>query len=281
MTDLKATQENIANITVKIISYNINGLKSIQSKQKNGQKLEKVGQENVLQELLRVERPHILCLQEIRCSSDITFEYPGYPYIYTLHSKRKGYAGVKILSTTKANSVTYGLKDLSEDDKVKYSGRLITLEFNDFFLINAYCPNSGGGKLEYRIKVWEPALRRHVYELQKVKPVIIASDMNVISSDWDKSKSMSGCAGDSNDEKEAFYQLLVECSMIDSFRALNPKTIEFSWLCPLAAKRGGKRGCRLDYFLVSERFMKRVKTNKILTEYRASDHLPCVIDFIL
>ena len=213
MTETKTTETNTSCINVRCVSFNCNGLKSIMSKSKNGHKLTHSGQENVLQELLRVERPHILCLQEIRCSSDMKFEYSGYPYVYTLHSKKKGYAGVMCVSTTQANKVIYGLKDLSETDKIKDDeARVITLEFNNFFLINVYCPNSGGDKLEYRVKVWEPAFRKHISELQKVKPVIACGDYNVIASDWDKSKSMSGCAGDQLEEKEAFYQLLVDAS---------------------------------------------------------------------
>lgn len=248
---------------IKIISWNVNGLQGILKK--------KVEDFDLLQNLLLRKDPDILCLQEIKCS--IKFQWkPDKRYTYANYcTTKKGYSGTLISSKIKPINVTYGLPNIDNDE-----GRVISAEFQEFFLVNIYTPNTGSGRIKYRTEIFEPNLRLHVQTLQSKKPVIIIGDFNCTYKDIDMGLNKS-IPGSSQGEKECFSQLL-ECGLTDTFRKLYPKEKIYSWFYPWDKKK--LKGCRFDYCLVSNCLNKFVKESEILN-YEGSDHLPIFVELDL
>lgn len=280
-------------VVTKIASYNINGLQGIVKKEVTAKgivKQTKAVKNNCLDIFIAKEKPDILCLQEIRCSAK--FEWKPHPstglvHVYVSHSTDKsGYSGTLTASKTKPLSVTYGL--LGTDGKAsaeikEREGRVITLEFKDYFLVNVYTPNSGrsGERLVYRTQVWEPAFRRHVAHLGNTKKfVIVIGDLNCMPQDLDTSfPAYRKLAGSSPEEKKCFATLLSGDGgghpMLDTFRSLHLTERKYSWGYP-----GGKStGCRLDFCLMSAAHRDKLLSSDILTQYEGSDHFPITVSF--
>ncbi|MBR2809426.1 MAG: exodeoxyribonuclease III [Erysipelotrichaceae bacterium] len=242
---------------MKLISWNVNGLRSCMSKG--------------FMDFLNQEDPDIMALQETKMHRDqLTFDFPGY-HLYMNDAERKGYSGTLVLSKKEPISVTYDIEDEGCDE-----GRVITLEFEDFFFVNAYVPNSKDGllRLDFR-QQWEDRLRKHLVKLDQVKPVIYTGDLNVAHNEIDLSNPDDNhfSAGFSDQEREKFEALL-DSGFKDTFRELYPEKVKYSWWSYRTRARERNVGWRIDYFIVSERLLGDVTDSEILNEVYGSDHCP-------
>lgn len=201
-----------------------------------------------------------------------TFVFDGYEE-YWNSAEKKGYSGTAVFSKTKPLSVGYGL-GIEEHDK---EGRVITAEFQDFYLVNVYTPNAQRGleRLDYRM-IWEDVFRRYVKELDEKKPVIICGDLNVAHNEIDLKnfKTNVGNAGFTYEERGKMTELLAS-GFVDSFRYLYPdKTGAYSWWSYMFKAREKNAGWRIDYFIVSEKLADRIEDAVIYPEVMGSDHCP-------
>jgi exodeoxyribonuclease-3 len=273
---------------MKIISWNLNGLRSVLTKDKNGAKIT-IG-ETVIETLIKEQNPDILCLQEIRCSEDvklntIDFESYGYKDITLNCAFKKGYSGTAIFSKVKPLSIKLGFND--ENNKLNNEGRLINFEFSKFILINAYVPNAKTDLsiLDWRINTWEASIRNHIKNLQNTidKHIIYCGDLNVAHDEIDV-HSPSGAKGKHGftlEERGAFQKLLDECKLIDSFRVIKPNEQKYSWFSNFAKSRERGKGWRIDYFLISKNLKTKIIKADILEQFFGSDHLPIILELKL
>jgi exodeoxyribonuclease-3 len=282
----------------KIITWNVNGLRSVMSKNKLGEKFgTKENKECVLETLIKEHQPDILCLQEIRCNEDLDLSKlnlasHGYNHIYLNSAKiKKGYSGTGIFSKEMSLSVRRNFEglELEQDDFVfdeslNEEGRLLTLEFDDYYVINSYTPNSKGdlSRLEYRADVWEEAVVAYIQYIKDKtgKGVIYCGDLNVAAEfiDVHNPKSSYGSCGCTALEKECMRILKRECDLVDSFREMNPDGAKYSWFSARCiGARAQNKGWRIDYILASSSI--ELKEADILSDYFGSDHVPCLLDF--
>ncbi len=244
---------------MKLISWNVNGLRAVMSK-------------GFLIPFLNREQPDIMAFQETKMQEDqLEFQFDGY-YRYMNSAEKKGYSGTMVLTKERPLSVTY---DIEGEDHPK-EGRVITLEYEDFWFVCAYVPNSKDGlkRLDYRMH-WEDDLRKHLMELDKKKPVIYTGDLNVAHNEIDLKNPDENhfSAGFSDEEREKFTRLL-SSGFADSFRELYPEEVKYSWWSYRTRARERNAGWRIDYFVVSNRLMDRVKDSLIYNEIMGSDHCP-------
>lgn len=272
---------------LKLISWNVNGIRSIVTKDKDGKKSVAAIPDNALSALIAEQSPDIVCLQEIRCSEslDLTqlldLQTKGYQILGQNCSKVKaGYSGTLVISRLPALSVIKDFPDFPSAHQLNGEGRCITVEYAKFVLINVYVPNSQPGltRLDFRINDWETAMRSHIKKMVKKynKPIILCGDMNVAPSDVDvhNPKAVKGKHGFTIAEKQAFTQLLHECNLIDSFRHIHPSKVQFSWWSNFAKSRERNVGWRIDIFAVSSTLINKLKHAEIHDEYFGSDHAP-------
>jgi len=256
---------------MKIIAWNVNGIRSLMKT-------------DILYKLIENEDPSIICFGETKIScpfievqEELKQKIKGYKYRYWSPCMVKnGYSGTAIFSKKKPINILYGIT--VNDKQLDEEGRVITLEFEKFYLLHSYTPNSGEElvRLNYRTKTWDPAFRNYINELQKKKPVIVCGDLNVAHQpiDLKNSKTNSKTAGYTKEERESFDKLLSECNLIDTFRFLNPELIEYSYWSYRFNSRAKNVGWRIDYFLIQEKYIKNIKKSLILTEIEGSDHAP-------
>lgn len=251
----------------KIVSWNVNGIRAIMKKdfEENLQKLD----------------ADIVCLQETKAQDDqvsaALFGIDSYQ-IYSSSAERKGYSGVAIMTKEEPIEITNGI-GIEEHDQ---EGRVLTAEYEDFFLVNVYVPNSGSGlkRLDYR-KQWDEDFTKYLNKLQEEKQLILCGDLNVCHEPIDIARPESNynkSAGYTQDEIDGLDHLL-SFNRIDTFRHLYPETVKYSWWSYRAGARGKNIGWRLDYFIVSENLISDVKDSKIHNEYYGSDH--CPVELIL
>jgi exodeoxyribonuclease-3 len=251
---------------MKIIAFNINGLRAILQKE-------------FANDMANLN-PDILVLEETKLSEDLHLDFPyapkGYFPYWTVSKERKGYSGVAILSKVEPLNVTYGLKDGKYDNE----GRVITLEFPSFYLIGAYVPNSGEGlkRLDFRMG-FEDDLLAYMKELDAKKPVILTGDLNVAHEEIDIKNPQANIhnAGFTQEERDKFTRLLSQ-GFVDTYRQLYPSKVEYSWWSYRFNARANNAGWRIDYFVVSKRFMNQVIDSKIHNEIHGSDHCPIELD---
>lgn len=245
---------------MKLVSWNVNGLRSCITKG--------------FSEFFSSVDADIFCVQETKMqeeqAANINFE--GY-YRYMNSAEKKGYSGTAIFTKLKPINVTYGL-GIEEHDK---EGRIITLEFDDFYLINCYTPNSKKEleRLSYRMQ-WEDLVRSYLSKLDKIKPVIYCGDLNVAHEEIDikNPKTNHFSAGFTDDEREKMTTLL-NSGFVDSYRYLYPdKTDMYSWWSYMRNSREKNIGWRIDYFIVSDSIKKDIKEASIYTNIYGSDHCP-------
>ena len=203
------------------------------------------------------------------------FETPNH-HQYWYSAEKKGYSGTAIFAKHEPISVRYGL-GIDEHD---HEGRAITLEYDNFYLLNVYTPNSQREltRLDYRM-TWEDALRSYMMELDKHKPVIYCGDLNVAHEEIDlkNPKTNHFSAGFTDEERGKFTELLAS-GFSDTFRSLYPDKVEYSWWSYMFQARQKNVGWRIDYFVVSNRILDKVKEAKIHTEVMGSDHCPVSIE---
>lgn len=254
---------------MKLVSFNVNGIRAILQK-------DFVNDFNNL-------NADIFLLEESKFSEDMHLEFPfmpkGYFTYWSVSKLRKGYSGVTIFSKIEPLSVHYGLKDNKYDDE----GRVITLEFDNFYFVGAYVPNSGEElkRMDYRMQ-YEDDVLEYLKELDKIKPVIYTGDLNVAHNEIDIKNPATNRnnAGFTDLERNKFARLLSN-GFVDTFRKLYPTTVKYSWWSYRFNARKNNAGWRIDYFLVSSRIMDKVKDSKILNEINGSDHCPIELDIEL
>lgn len=248
---------------MKLISWNVNGLRAIMGKN--------------FMEFFEAADADIFCLQETKLQAgQIEMDLPGY-HQYWNYAEKKGYSGTAIFTKKEPIDVRYGI-DIEEHDK---EGRVITLEFTDFYMVDVYTPNSQNelARLDYRM-TWEDAFRDYLCELRKTKPVIVTGDMNVAREEIDlkNPKSNRRNAGFTDEERGKMMALL-KSGFIDTFRYFYPDLTEvYSWWSYRFKARERNSGWRIDYFLVSEELKDRLEDAKIHTEVTGSDHCPVELD---
>ena len=244
---------------MKLISWNVNGLRAIYKK----------GFIDVFKNL----DADIFCIQETKMQEgQIELDLDGY-YEYYNYAERKGYSGTAIFTKKEPISVSYGI-GIEEHDK---EGRIITLEFEKFYMVNCYTPNSGRelARLDYRM-VWEEAFREYLKKLDIKKPVILCGDLNVAHTEIDlkNPKSNRKNAGFTDEERGKIDKLL-KLGFTDTFRSIYPdKEGCYTWWSYMFNARANNAGWRIDYFLVSDRISKEIKDAYIYSEVMGSDHCP-------
>lgn len=246
---------------VKLVSWNVNGLRAVAGK----------GFAQIFDEL----DADCVCLQETNLQKgQIDLEFLGYTS-YWNYADKPGYSGTVIYTRKPVLSVSYGL-GIDEHD---HEGRVVTLEFEDFYLVNVYVPNSQDGlrRLDYRMR-WEDAFRGFVKSLESRKPVVVCGDMNVAHEEIDlKNPSTNHFnAGFSDEERSKFTELLGS-GFIDTWRFQHPDEVKYSWWSYRGGARFRNAGWRIDYFLVSESLKNHIDSTEILNEIAGSDHCPVVL----
>ncbi|MFT8727603.1 MAG: exodeoxyribonuclease III [Liquorilactobacillus ghanensis] len=250
---------------MKFISWNVNGLRAILKKNFT----------TVFEQL----DADFFCLQEIKLQQgQIDLSFPGYT-TYWNYAERKGYSGTAIFAKKPALSVKYGI-GIAEFD---HEGRVITLEYPNFFLVTCYTPNSQQKlkRLDFRLK-WETAFRQFLHELDQHKPVILCGDLNVAHQEIDLKnwKTNRHNAGFSDEERSAMTALLNN-GFIDTFRELHPqKTGVYSWWSYRFHARENNAGWRIDYFITSKQLKPKIESAEILTDILGSDHCPIELTLV-
>jgi len=242
----------------KFISWNVNGIRACITK-------------GFLDYFSEVDAD-IFCLQEIKLSPDqLELSLIGYQQYFNF-AEKKGYSGTAVFTKIPPLSCTYGM-GISEHD---HEGRIITLEFEDFYLVNVYTPNSKAelARLDYRM-VWENDLRAYLQSLDERKPVILCGDLNVAHQEIDlkNPKANKHHAGFTDEERTKFSQLL-DAGFIDSYRYLFPDKEKYSWWSYRFNARTKNIGWRIDYFCTSERLKERISKAEINASVLGSDHCP-------
>ena len=251
---------------MKLISWNVNGLRACVGKG--------------FLDYFKEQQADIFCLQETKLQEgQIELELDGY-HQYWNYAEKKGYSGTAIFTKEKPISVHYGI-GIEEHDK---EGRVITLEFEKFYMITVYTPNSQEklARLDYRMK-WEEDFKNYLLELDKKKPVIVCGDLNVAHKEIDlkNPKTNRKNAGFSDEEREKMTKLL-ESGFVDSFRYFYPnKTNIYSWWSYRFSARAKNAGWRIDYFLVSDRIKENMKGAEIHTEILGSENCPVLLNIDL
>ena len=244
---------------MKLISWNVNGIRACVGK-------------NFMEFFNEVDAD-IFCLQETKLQENqIDLQLEGY-YQYWNYAKKKGYSGAAIFTKKEPLNVIYGM-GIEEHDQ---EGRLITLEFEDFYMVTVYTPNSQSElkRLNYRMK-WEDDFKKYLKELDKKKPVIVCGDLNVAHKEIDlkNPKTNRKNAGFTDEERNKFTELL-NAGFIDTFRYFYPTEENiYSWWSYRFKAREKNAGWRIDYFCVSEKMKDRLESAKIHTEVLGSDHCP-------
>ena len=244
---------------MKLVSWNVNGIRAVLTKG--------------FEDFFKSVNADIFCIQETKCQEgQVELEFDGYES-YWNSAEKKGYSGTAIFTKIKPISVKYGI-GIEEHDK---EGRVITLEFKDFYMVNIYTPNSKREleRLDYR-QIWEDEIRKYLLGLDKVKPVIMCGDLNVAHKEIDlkNPKTNTHNAGFTIEERNKMTQLL-DAGFIDTFRYLYPDKPDcYSWWSYMRKAREKNVGWRIDYFIVSDRLKNKIKEANIYQDVMGSDHCP-------
>jgi exodeoxyribonuclease III len=247
----------------KLISWNVNGLRAC------------VGKDFL--EYFRKVDADIFCIQESKLQEgQIQLELEGYHQFWN-YAEKKGYSGTAIFTRIKPLAVTYGM-GIEEHD---HEGRVITLEYEEYYLVNVYTPNAKSEleRLSYRMD-WEDAFRSHLKSLDARKPVIVCGDLNVAHKEIDikNASSNRNSAGFTPEERGKFTALL-DTGFIDTFRYFHPDQKDaYTWWSYMFQARSKNVGWRIDYFCVSERLKDRLAGAEIHAEIMGSDHCPVILD---
>ena len=243
---------------MKIISWNVAGFRACLKKG--------------FDEFFDKENADIYCLQESKVLEDqFSYNKEGYD-MYLYPAEKKGYSGTLVFTRIKPLNVSYGI-NIDEHD---HEGRVITLEFNDFYLVNVYVPNVKRdlSRLEYRMK-WEDDFKQYLKHLEEKKTVIVCGDFNVAHNEIDikNAKANIGNAGFTYEERDKFTNLL-ESGFIDTFRYFHETEEKYSWWSYMGKAREKNIGWRIDYFIISKSSINNVVDSTILNDVMGSDHCP-------
>tara|TARA_B100000945_G_scaffold320926_1_gene332793 strand:+ start:1400 stop:2194 length:795 start_codon:yes stop_codon:yes gene_type:complete len=254
----------------KLISWNVNGIRAVLKKG--------------FMDFLNRYDPDIICLQETKANREqVEINLEKHPFQYWNSAIKKGYSGTAIFSKIEPINVNLGLGIEKHDQE----GRVICLEYTDYFLVNVYTPNSKRNllRLSYRYNEWEKDFLKFIKSLEKIKPVIICGDLNVAHTEIDlanpktnkTTKSFPGNAGFTDQERESFSRLL-NAGYIDTFRESQKDGGHYSWWSYRANARERNIGWRIDYFCISQQLHSYLKEAFILQNVLGSDHAPVGID---
>ncbi len=251
---------------MRLVSWNVNGIRAAMKKD--------------FPASMAAMKTDVLCLQETKAQDDQVLEaldwIDGY-HLYTNSAVKKGYSGTAILTKTKPVDVRYDM-GIEEHDQ---EGRVIAAEYENFFLVTVYTPNSGSElkRLAYRQK-WDADFLNYIQGLEKLKPVIVCGDLNVAHKEIDlarPSANYNKSAGYMQEEIDGMDNI-VAANFIDTFRYLKPEEVKYSWWSYRAGARAKNVGWRIDYFVVSESVADEIKDVDILNEVMGSDHCPVLLD---
>ena len=264
---------------MRIISWNINGIRSMSKKLKNGERMEermdeKTTPENGIKTLINEYKPDVLCFQEIKTQNKDDLAFLDFKYKLTSFAEKKGYSGVALLTNTKPEWVSY---DMGQEDK---EGRIITARFRNVVVVTVYVPNSQDelARLENRLE-WEKNLRNYlqVLKTENKVPVVLCGDLNIAPEEIDihepKGKKMT--AGFSTIER-AECKKLMELGFVDSFRYLYPEIVKYTYWSNFRKSRENNKGWRIDLALVSDKSI--IKEANCLADFKGSDHCPILLE---
>lgn len=254
---------------MKIYSWNVNGLRAVLRK-------------GTLQDFITKEHPDILCLQEIKAKpSQVLIDLPDYQEFWN-PAVRPGYSGTAIFVKQGINVKSVLINNTNSG--VNSEGRILTLEFQNFFLVNVYTPNSKPdlSRLKLREKIWDPTFLKHLQQLENIKPVIACGDFNVAHTEIDlaRPKQNTKNAGFTIQERQGINNLL-QASFLDTFRYLHPHTQRYTWWSYLDNARVNNVGWRIDYFFISNSLKTQLKSAEIHENIFGSDHCPISIEMEL
>jgi exodeoxyribonuclease-3 len=248
---------------MKLISWNVNGLRAVLKK--------------TLLNYLEEESPDILCLQETKCApGDVAPVWPSRYEAFWNSAEKKGYSGTAILSRHRPLQVTQGIGVAHHDQE----GRVLTAEFDGFFLVNVYTPNSQRelARLPYRME-WDRDFRAYLRKLEALKPVIFCGDLNVAHTEIDLANPKANVRNHGfTAEERSGMDALVADGFVDTFREFEKGPGHYSWWSPMAGARARNVGWRLDYFLMSGRIRTRLRSAFIRSTVLGSDHCPVGIE---
>ncbi len=263
---------------MKIISWNVNGIRAVHKK-------------GLLEDFINKHKPDILCLQEIKAKKeDFGIDFPEYQEFWN-PAERPGYSGTAIFTKTKPQSVILGFPtdislkyDLQEDayGNLNKEGRVIAAEFDDFFLINVYTPNSKGdlSRLPLRHDKWDPAFLEYANSLKNKKNVIFCGDLNVAHKEHDLAnpKANEGEHGFTKEERLGVDNM-IKSGFVDTFRHFTPEgNGYYTWWSHFAKSRERNVGWRIDYFFANKEILAQIKYAAILPEIHGSDHCPILLE---
>jgi len=254
---------------MRLVSWNVNGIRAVMKKE-------------FITSLQSMETD-VLCLQETKAQdeqvTEALKELEGY-HLFSNSAEKKGYSGTAVLSRTKPLSIQYDMGIEAHDNE----GRVIAAEFNEFYLVTVYTPNSGSElkRLEYR-QQWDIDFNRYLKNLEENKPVILCGDLNVAHKDIDLARpkpNYNKSAGYTQAEIDGLDRY-VESGFIDTFRCLHPEKVKYSWWSYRAGARANNVGWRIDYFLSSSMLQDKLQGADILNDILGSDHCPVLLDIDL
>ena len=257
---------------MRVFSWNVNGLRAVLRK-------------GALQKFINEFRPDILCLQETKAKQgQAEIDLPEYEEIWN-SAERPGYAGTAIFTRIKPISVNYGLPTKIQmadqfGDPLS-EGRVLTAEFEQFFLVNVYTPNSKNEleRLSLRAKQWDPAFLNYLQTLEKTKPVVVCGDFNAAHEEIDiaRPKTNHHSAGFTDEERQGITNL-ISAGLVDTFRKLHPDSVRYTWWSHWGQARTNNVGWRIDYFFTSKALIKNLKSAEIHENVMGSDHCPVSIE---
>lgn len=260
---------------MKFISWNINGYRAW------------VQKEGTVDFLLR-ENPDFICFQETKAQTEqieesVAFHFKKWPHHFFNSAEKKGYSGTAIISKHEPISVHYGIDDLPLADD---EGRVITLEYDDFYLVTVYTPNSKPSlaRVDLRYDEWDKKFLAHMRRLEKNKPVVVCGDLNVAPTALDlkndktnrTTETFAGNPGATDKERSGFANYL-SAGFIDTFRFLHPETLTYSWWSYRSNARASNAGWRIDFFLTSKSMIPRIHQAVIHDNITGSDHCPVAL----
>jgi exodeoxyribonuclease-3 len=279
---------------MRLISWNINGVRAMTGKIKNGEK-KGSATNNVIKTLIEEQRPDCICLQEVKTQNDgdLACFKSNFKYILTNFSKfKKGYSGVSLMCNERPQWVSYDFKMYSEEQIGAYNsyewideGRVITARFKECVLVCAYVPNAQPelARLEERV-AWESVMREYLKALKEDNsvPVIYTGDLNVAPDviDIHDKKNRDKVAGASKEER-AEYKKLLEAGFVNAFRHLHPTERKYTYFSNFANARQSGKGWNIDHWIISEAAKDKIIASDMLTDYYGSDHVPILLDIAL
>lgn len=261
---------------MRIFSWNVNGIRAVLRK-------------GALQKFLDEEKPGVLCLQEVKAKPEqVDFDFPGYTVFWN-PAERLGYSGTAILVRKDLKNVRRfdgwtefpELMDTEADEIAKREGRILVLDFEEFYLVDVYTPNSKPdlSRLNLREKKWDPGFLEILKLLEREKPVVTCGDFNAAHEEIDiaRPKTNHHSAGFTDEERRGITNL-INAGFIDTFRKLNPEAVRYTWWSHWGHARENNVGWRIDYFFISKALKKNLKNAEIYEQILGSDHCPVSVD---